>query len=148
MGMVKKRERYAYAVQLPFIPSSGIRGIEEIEIVESPSPRGATSKAIARKLPRNPDQRYLIGQTMNLLDNNYGGAHNYAYEIPVEIVDETGRRVPRTDPNYRSSQLAFLATQIAEDRADQERPSKYIPKAREILDAYQRSRTIISPKNQ
>lgn len=105
-----KRKHFDYIVALPAMNCLGLENIQRLEIVTSTSPRGAVSHALARRVFEK-SKGEIIQRTMRQLDKDYGGAGNYAYEIPSGI-QEDGIDVPVPALIYGEAQKAFLAEEI------------------------------------
>ncbi len=115
--MVTKTEKvyFGYIVSLPQLKLPNLKNIKNVEAIISTSDRGAVSHTLAHKIPDKVD-RTLKGKTirnaMRQLDNDFGGAENYAYEIQLELT-ENGVTISQSNPRYRLAQESFLAEEIA-----------------------------------
>ena len=143
--MTSERKREFYVVNLPSRDFEGILNPSSLELEFSPSDRGAVSHALGRKV--SPDIRknrrgIFIGKAMNILDNDYGGAGNFAYEIPRDITDEKGHRVSGED--YKIIQEVFLAQEIADKRGRV--PQDCLTQARKYLDFYRKQKSLFGQK--
>ncbi|MEA3248709.1 MAG: hypothetical protein U9Q73_03330 [Nanoarchaeota archaeon] len=136
---MKKRQHYYYIVELPEIKIPGVHNIYKLELVLSTSDKGAVSQAISRKVSKNliRERRFTtIGHAVNVLNDNYGGAKNYAFEIPEDIREDGGRTLSKFDPDYKQSQIGFIASRISKKRNRKE--IDCLPLARKYQDFFNR----------
>lgn len=144
--MADKDKGY-YVVDLSGLPLERIGRINQLELEFSLSDRGAVSHALGRKI--NPEltkdlRSIYIGKAMNTLDQSYGGAGNFAYQIPTDIHDDKGKRL--TAHEFNIAQEVFLAEEIA-SKIGGNAPN-YMGRARKYLEFYKQERAKYSPENQ
>ena len=132
-----KKERFEYIVSLPPLNIPNLKSVQNLEVVVSTSGRGAVSHVLARKTFKDSDRELksrTIKDAMNELDNNYGGAENYAYEIETYF-EEDGMPMLQLSPRYKELQKYFLCIEIAKKKEERD-PIKFLNIAKKYLDFY------------